>query len=70
MDQMMVDVTEISEAAMGDEVVLLGQSGAERITADDMGAMLDTIGYEIVCDISKRVERVYLNFENEKENPQ
>jgi alanine racemase len=52
-------VTEIPEAAMGDEAILLGQSGRERITADDMGAMLDTIGYEIVCDISKRVERLY-----------
>lgn len=60
MDQMMVDVSEIPEVAPGDEVILLGQSGAERITADDMGAMLDTIGYEIVCDISKRVERLYL----------
>ena len=60
MDQMMVDVTEIPEVAMGDEVILIGQSGTEKITADDMGAMLDTIGYEIVCDISKRVERLYL----------
>ena len=65
MDQMMVDVTEIPDAAMGDEVILLGQSGEERLTADDMGAMLNTIGYEIVCDISKRVERLYLD-ENEK----
>ena len=61
MDQMMVDVTEIPDAVLGDEVVLIGQSGDEQITADDMGQMLGTIGYEIVCDISGRVDRLYLD---------
>ena len=60
MDQMTVDVTDIPEVVLGDEVVLLGECGKERITADEMGKMLGTIGYEIVCDISKRVERRYL----------
>lgn len=60
MDQMMVDVSEIPDASMGDEVILIGRSGEETITADDMGQWLGTIGYEVICDISGRVDRVYL----------
>lgn len=59
MDQMMVDVTDIPEAAFEDEVVLLG----EGYTADDMAKTIGTIGYEIVCDITKRVTRVYVGGE-------
>mgnify|MGYP003290120873 CR=1 FL=1 len=60
MDQMMVDVTNINDVSMGTEVVLLGRSGNELLTADDMAQIIDTIGYEIVCNISKRVPRVYI----------
>lgn len=60
MDQMMVDVTDVSDVKMGNEVVLIGKSGNERITADDLANLIDSIGYEIVCGISKRVNRVYL----------
>ena len=60
MDQMMVDVTGIENISIGDEVVLLGKSETSELTADDMAARIDTIGYEIVCDISNRVPRVYL----------
>lgn len=60
MDQMMVDVTNIPDVSLGDEVILIGKSGKEQITTDDMAAMIGTIGYEIVCNISKRVERVYI----------
>lgn len=59
MDQMMVDVSDILGVRYESEVVLLGESGNERITADDLAQMIGTIGYEIVCGISKRVERVY-----------
>ncbi len=59
MDQMMVDVTDILDVQTGDEVVLLGESGDERLSADDMAQALGTIGYEVVCDISPRVPRVY-----------
>ena len=58
MDQMMVDVSDIPETAMGDTAVLLGTDGRETITADDMAALTGTIGYEVVCDISPRVPRV------------
>lgn len=59
MDQMMVDVTDIPDVRFESEVVLLGESGNEVITADDLANMIGTIGYEIVCGISKRVDRVY-----------
>lgn len=59
MDQMMVDVTDIDNVKMGTEVVLLGCSGEEALTADDMAQMVGTIGYEIVCNINSRVERRY-----------
>ena len=59
MDQMVVDVSDIPETKMGDTAVLLGQSGALSYTADDMAKQLGTIGYEIVCGISKRVQRFY-----------
>ncbi len=60
MDQMMVDVSDIPDAAMEDEVVLLGESGGEILTADDLASIAGTIGYEIVCAISKRTERYFL----------
>lgn len=60
MDQFMVDVTEVA-CKPYDEVVLIGKSGYEIFTADDMAQIIGTIGYEVVCDITKRVERVYLD---------
>ena len=59
MDQMMVDVSNVLEVKIGDEVVLIGQSQEEVITADDMAHTIGTIGYEVVCNISKRVPRIY-----------
>ncbi|MBR3422899.1 MAG: alanine racemase, partial [Clostridia bacterium] len=61
MDQMMVDVTGIPDIDVGTEVVLIGKSGDEEITADDLAHLYGTIGYEIVCGINKRVRREYLN---------
>ncbi len=61
MDQIMVDVTDIPQTKMGDTAVLLGSDGSETLTADDMAALIGTIGYEIVCDISERVPRVIRN---------
>ena len=60
MDSFMVDVTNIDHINIGDEVILLGNSGNQRITADDIAKRIGTIGYEIVCGISKRVPRVYI----------
>jgi alanine racemase len=59
MDQTMIDVTDIPEAAVGDEVVLLGQQGSNRITADDLAAHTGTIAYEVLCAVGTRVPRVW-----------
>ena len=56
MDQFMVDATNAEGISQGSEVILLG----EGYDADEMGKDAGTIGYEIVCDISKRVDRKYL----------
>ena len=60
MDQCMVDVTEIPEAKQGDEVTLLGRDGEDFISAEEIGATVgNSFHYEVVCDISKRVPRIY-----------
>ena len=58
MDQFMVDVSGAGDVKAGDEAVLIGTQGGERITADDIAKLTGTIGYEIVCGISARVPRV------------
>lgn len=60
MDLVTIDVTDVAGAAVGDEVVLLGAQGGERITADEMAARIDTISYEVFTSISARVPRAYL----------
>ena len=60
MDMMMVDVTDVPGVAVGDEVVLLGVQGDERVDADELAGKLGTISYEILCGIGKRVPRRYL----------
>jgi alanine racemase len=60
MDMCMVDVTDITGVQEGDEVVLIGQQGHETITADEMAAQADTIPYEILCGVGKRVPRIYI----------
>lgn len=60
MDQFMVDVTDIPEVSMGSVAVLLGTDRDTSYTADDMAESIGTIGYEVVCDISNRVQRYYI----------
>lgn len=62
MDQMMVNVSGIDGVDIGTEVVLIGRSGDEVITADDLANEYGTIGYEIVCGINKRVKRVFVKY--------
>ncbi|OGQ05418.1 MAG: alanine racemase [Deltaproteobacteria bacterium RIFCSPLOWO2_12_FULL_44_12] len=59
MDMIMVDLTDSPKAKVGSEVVLLGKQGAEQISADEIAKWAGTIGYEIVCRVSKRMPRVY-----------
>jgi alanine racemase len=58
MDMTMLDVTDVPGVSEGDEVVLIGSSGGEKITAADLAAMTGTIPYEVLCGISARVPRV------------
>ena len=60
MDQTLVDVSNIPNVKMGDKVILMGKSDDVEYDADDMARDLNTIGYEIICNISKRVQRFYL----------
>ena len=57
MDMCMVDVTDIPGVVPGDEVVLIGEQGARRLSADDVAARLGTISYEVVTQILARVPR-------------
>jgi serine/alanine racemase len=58
MDQMMVDVTEIAETRAGDVVTLIGQDGAEEISAEQMAAAAGTITNEWLSRLGSRLERV------------
>lgn len=60
MDRIMFDVGNENINA-GDEVILIGQSGNQSITAWDLAKKLKTIPYEITCGISKRVPRIYID---------
>lgn len=59
MDQCLVDVTDIEGVRPGDEVVLMGSQGKEAIWADELAMWADTISYEILTTITKRVPRIY-----------
>lgn len=60
MDQCMIDVTDIHSVKIGDEVILMGEDGENKFTADEIANLLGTINYEVTCMISKRVPRVYI----------
>jgi alanine racemase len=60
MDLSLLDVTDIPGVNVGDEVMLLGRSGEASITAFDIAQMLDTVPYEVLCLIGKRVPRLYV----------
>lgn len=60
MDQFMVDVTDIPETAAGDAVTLIGRDGAFEITAEKLGELSGRFNYELVCDLSKRVPRIFM----------
>lgn len=61
MDQFMVDISDIDGVSLGNAVTLIGRDGGDIITADDIAELCGTIGYEIVCGISGRVPRVYID---------
>lgn len=59
MDFIMVDVTDIPRVSVGDEVILMGRQGREQITAEEIAEKINSISYEVLCLIGKRVPRVY-----------
>jgi alanine racemase len=63
MDQSMVDLGPETNVQVGDEVVLLGKSGDVEISGYEWSQKLNTIPYEITCQINPRVERVYDTYE-------
>lgn len=59
MDQFMVDVTHIPNVQMGDVVTLMGTDDEESISVEELGAQSYSFNYEFVCDVGKRIPRVY-----------
>ncbi len=59
MDLTMVDVTDVPGAAVGDEVVLFGEQDGARITVEEFAGWSETLPYEVMCTIGKRVPRLY-----------
>lgn len=59
MDQFMVDVTDIPEATQGDRITLIGRDGQETITVEMLGELSGRFNYELVCNLGKRIPRVY-----------
>jgi alanine racemase len=59
MDLVMIDVSHIADAAVGDEAVLMGRQGEEEISVTELAERADTITWEIVTRIGSRVRRVY-----------
>jgi alanine racemase len=60
MDQCMINVTHIPEVQLGDEVVLIGWQGDDRIRAEDVAVKLGTNNYETTSMVMARVPRIYL----------
>jgi alanine racemase len=58
MDQAAINVTHIPNVRQGDEVVLIGEQGNERITAEEVATKLGTINYEVVSELLARIPRV------------
>lgn len=60
MDLIMIDVSEVDDAEVGDEVVLMGRQGTEEISAKELADRAETITWEITTRIGQRVRRVFL----------
>ncbi|MGI6683967.1 MAG: alanine racemase [Bacillota bacterium] len=63
MDQLMVDASQVQGVKIGDEAVIIGRQGSEYIPVEEIAKRLNTINYEIICMLSERIPRIYLNAE-------
>jgi alanine racemase len=61
MDHTTVDVTDVEGVEVGDEVVLIGEQGGEKVTAADVAKLTGTIPYEVLCGIAARVPRTVVD---------
>ncbi|KEI95396.1 alanine racemase [Clostridium botulinum A2B7 92] len=59
MDQCMIDVTSIENLKVGDVVTIMGEENGVSYTAEDIASQIGTISYEVICNVNKRVPRVY-----------
>lgn len=59
MDQLMVDITDIPNVKANDTVIIIGKQGTQSISFDELAESIGTIGYELVCNIGRRVPRIY-----------
>lgn len=67
MDMCMVDISQVPEAKPGDVVTIFGEDQGECTEVSNLSDRLSTIPYEILCNINKRIPRVYLDGENQTE---
>lgn len=67
MDMCMIDISRVPDAQVGDEVTVFGEDGGDCIEVESLSNRLNTIPYEILCGINKRIPRIYLDGENETE---
>lgn len=59
MDQFMIDITNIPNVKVGDEIVLFGNQNGKEITVEEVAQPANSFNYELLCNISRRVTRVY-----------
>ena len=60
----MIDVTDVPGVLKGDEVVIMGRSGEEEVSAEELASKLGTINYEILCDFGMRLHKIYIDRES------
>jgi alanine racemase len=59
MEWTLIDATDIPRVAVGDQVTLLGRDNGNLITAEEWAEKVGSISYEVFCQVSKRVPRLY-----------
>jgi len=60
MDLTMIDVSDVPGASVGDEVILWGGAGEAMISVNDVARLANTISYEMLCTVGRRVPRTYI----------
>ena len=63
MDYTMIDLTELADVSVGDEVIMLGSDGINRVTALELSRYGESVSGEVTCVISNRVPRFYVDTE-------